>query len=108
MKFKVIPTKVFIRKVKKYKRKYIHILDDIDELVSILRENPEAGVHLKHSIYKIRLRSSDIPKGKSGAFRVIYYVLFNDGRIYLLTIYSKREKEDICWEEVEKIIKEIK
>jgi mRNA-degrading endonuclease RelE of RelBE toxin-antitoxin system len=62
---------------------------------------------LKHSVYKIGLKSSDITKGKSGAFRVIYYVLFSDGRIYLLTIYSKSEKENICWEEIDDIIKQI-
>jgi len=107
MKFRIIPTQIFIRKVKRYKRKYVNILKDIDKLVDLLRENPEAGIHLKHSVYKIRLKSSDITKGKSGAFRIIYYVLFNDGRIYLLTIYSKSERDNICWEEIESIIKEI-
>jgi len=107
MKFRIIPTQIFIRKVKRYKRKYVNILKDIDKLVDLLRENPKAGVHLKHSVYKIRLKSSDITKGKSGAFRVIYYVLISDGRIYLLTIYSKSEKENISWEEIDDIIKQI-
>jgi len=56
MKFRIIPTQIFIRKVKRYKRKYVNILKDIDKLVDLLRENPKAGVHLKHSVYKIRLK----------------------------------------------------
>jgi hypothetical protein len=45
-------------------------------------------------VRKTRLRSAS--KGKSGGFRVCYY--FHDvgsGRIYLITIYPKNEKEDL-------------
>ncbi len=82
MRFKIIPTKI--------------------------PTNPKAGIHLGHSIYKIRLKSSDMSKGKSGSFRVIYYVIFEDSKIYLLTIYSKGEKENISWEEIERVLNQIK
>ena len=107
MKFRVVPTTVFIKKVKKLKKKYPRILDDIDALVSILEENPEKGIHIGKSLYKIRLRSSDVNKGKSGSFRVIYYVIFRDGSVYLLTIYFKGKKENLLWKEIEELLERI-
>jgi len=107
MEFKVIPTKFFIKKIKKLKKKYPNIITDIDNLVLFLKKNPENGIHLGRSIYKIRLKSSDITKGKSGALRIIYYMLTRNSKIYLLTIYFKGKKENISWSEIENLLKEI-
>jgi len=46
-------------------------------------------------------------KGKSGAFRIIYFFKENDRRVYLLTIYFKGDKEDISPDEIEKLLKKL-
>jgi hypothetical protein len=51
----------------------------------------------------LRVRNSDIQKGKSGGYRLIYYVKTSTA-IVLLTIYSKSEQEDIAAEELLEII----
>ena len=56
-------------------------------------------------VYKLRVRNSDIQKGKSGGYRLIYYVQTSTG-IILLTIYAKSEQVDIAVEEIQQIIKE--
>ena len=47
-------------------------------------------------------------KGKSGGFRIIYYLLVKDRKVYLLTIFSKSEKEDIDMVRLEKILEELR
>jgi hypothetical protein len=44
-------------------------------------------------------------KGKSGGYRLIYYVQTSTG-IILLTIYAKSEQVDIAAEEIQEIIEE--
>jgi len=60
-----------------------------------LETNPTEGTSLGNSCYKIRVSNSSIPTGKSGGFRVITYFIDNENNLYLLSIYSKTEKETI-------------
>ncbi|OGI39024.1 MAG: hypothetical protein A2140_07925 [Candidatus Muproteobacteria bacterium RBG_16_62_13] len=50
-----------------------------------------------HKLWKMRIPSRDMGKGKRGGFRGIYY--FDRERdppeIHLLTIYAKNQREDI-------------
>jgi mRNA-degrading endonuclease RelE of RelBE toxin-antitoxin system len=62
-------------------------------------------VGLDRSIYKVRVRNSNANRGKSGGYRLIYYVKTSD-RVILVTIYSKSEQEDIDRSEIEDIIAE--
>ena len=56
-------------------------------------------------IYKIRVQSSDMKKGKRGAFRTIYYVLSELDEVILLTIYAKSRQENILAERITEILK---
>jgi hypothetical protein len=55
-------------------------------------------------LYKIRLASSDMTKGKSGAFRAIYYLMLDAETIVFLDLYTKGEKEDVSISELKKIL----
>jgi hypothetical protein len=43
-------------------------------------------------------------KGKSGAFRVIYYLVLDVETIVFLDLYTKGEKEDVPISELKKIL----
>lgn len=58
-----------------------------------------------YDVFKLRVRNSDIQKGKSGGYRLIYYVKTANG-IILLTIYTKSEQADIAADEIRSIIAE--
>jgi mRNA-degrading endonuclease RelE of RelBE toxin-antitoxin system len=106
--YRIIPTPVFQKDVKYLKKKYRHIGSDLEKLNSILTENPIYGDAIKGlegKIFKARLASSDIGKGKSGGFRIIYYLRNLDKTIYLLTIYAKAYKEDIDTVEIKDILR---
>src|SRR4030066_130497 len=86
-------------------KKAIEYLEYLNE---ILTDNPLCGdaiPGLDGKVFKLRLASSDMGKGKSGSFRVIYYVLAPDKTIYLLTIYAKAYKENIDPIEIKALLK---
>jgi len=93
----------FKRDTKKLFKKYKSIKNDILELIEKLEEDYKIGIHLGNNLYKIRVKNSDIG-GKSGGYRVIYYTKLSSNSIYLLTIYSKTQKESIDIEMLKPII----
>ena len=95
MSYKIIPTEYFKQQVRNLQKSYPHIRHDLEELAKILRANPKAGKNLGKRIYKIRLKSSDVSKGKSSGYRVITYVVDKEQKIRLLTIYIKPKKATI-------------
>jgi hypothetical protein len=91
----------------KYVYKYLSEAEYIG-LQSFLLQQPEAGKVVPGSggVRKIRWGMSG--RGKSGGVRVIYYFKRQDDEIWLLTIYSKSEEENIPAHVLRQIAKEIK
>jgi mRNA-degrading endonuclease RelE of RelBE toxin-antitoxin system len=58
---------------------------------------------VKYTVYKVRVRNSDTRKGKSGGYRVIYYVRTAD-HIILIAVSSKTERTDITSDELRRLI----
>ena len=83
------------------KKRYTKILDDIDKAAVKLRAGNFIGDKLEGlaipantAVYKVRLPNSSINVGKSGGFRLLYYVTIAD-KIYLAKIYSKKDDNRI-------------
>ena len=74
---------------------------------SFLLQYPESGKVVRGSggVRKVHWAMSG--KGKSGGVRVIYYFKKLDDEIWLLTIYSKNEVENIPAHVLRQIAKEI-
>ncbi|NKC30201.1 type II toxin-antitoxin system RelE/ParE family toxin [Falsiroseomonas selenitidurans] len=65
------------------------------ELIATLANNPEAGDVMVGLGGVRKLRWAPAGRGKSGAFRVIYYLL-NEGRpILAFFLYGKNEQADL-------------
>ena len=94
MSYEVRVVNEFKKDVKKLFKKYRSIKTDILDLIEKLEEDYNIGIDLGSNLYKIRVKNSDIG-GKSGGYRVIYYTRLPNNRIYLLTIFSKTQKENI-------------
>jgi mRNA-degrading endonuclease RelE of RelBE toxin-antitoxin system len=58
---------------------------------------------MEYEIFKVRIKNSDIQKGKSAGYRAIYYLKTSDS-IVLVTIYSKSDLSDIAAETVREIL----
>jgi hypothetical protein len=55
-------------------------------------------------LFKIRLSIQSKGKGKSGGARVISYFYFEKDTVYLLSIYSKSEKENLNPTELQEMV----
>ena len=106
MNLKIKPLDNFVKEVKKLSKKYKKIADDLKALQKELFIDPQCGIHLGNNCYKIRLANSSIPAGKRGGFRVVYYYYDANEVIYLMSIYSKSELENLSDEEILKILSE--
>lgn len=115
MSYIVTPTRRFEKDVDFYYRKkgYRKIEEDITEITNKLEQghllgNPIEDLNLSfnNNIYKVRAVNSSAKVGKSNGFRIIYYVVKDDEEIFLLTIYSKKDKENISNKDILKLIKQ--
>jgi mRNA-degrading endonuclease RelE of RelBE toxin-antitoxin system len=96
----------FDKDVKRLFKKYKQLPNDLKLLNKKLLENPKSGTELGHRCYKIRLANSSIPTGKSGGFRIIYYHIDTNENLYLMSMYSKNELENIDDKIILQILKE--
>ena len=73
-----------------------------------LLQHPEAGDIVRGSGGVRKIRWSQKGRGKRGGVRVVYYWKKLAHEIWLLTIYSKKERETIPGHILKKIAEEIK
>jgi len=91
------------------KQIYTYLSDDeYLGLQSFLLKYPESGNVVPGSGGVRKLRWAMAGRGKSGGVRVIYYFKKQDNEIWLLTIYSKSEVENIPAHVLRQIAEEIK
>ena len=102
-KIDIIPR--FEKDVKKLKKKFPKLKNDLTSFINELSSNPELGINLGENIFKIKIPNSSIPTGKSGGFRIITYFK-KDDILYLVTMYSKTEQDSILTEKLKRIVKE--
>lgn len=90
MKFEFIETSTFSSQLAR------HLTDDeYTDLQVFLCQNPSAGVLVKGSGGIRKLRWVSAGSGKSGGVRVCYYLQAYNGRIWMLTLYKKSERDSI-------------
>ena len=107
MSYSVIPTEIFKKEAKRLIKKYQSVKNELQELSSILQDNPTTGISLGKSTYKIRIAIKSKGSGKSGGARVITYVVTAQKEVYLLTIYNKADLDSVDDITLQKIIKNI-
>jgi mRNA-degrading endonuclease RelE of RelBE toxin-antitoxin system len=96
----------FQRDLRELAKRYRSIRTDIQPLIDQLQAGEIPGdriAGIKYQVFKVRIKNSNIQKGKSGGYRVIYY-LKNAQGIILTTIYSKSDLTDVSNEIIEQAI----
>jgi mRNA-degrading endonuclease RelE of RelBE toxin-antitoxin system len=108
MSINIAFTPEFKRNLRILAKKYRHIRDDVEPLVTSLQNGELPGDQLtgtSYAIFKVRVPNRDVKRGKSGGYRVIYY-LQTQTDIILVTIYSKTEQADISAAQIRRIVSE--
>jgi Cytotoxic translational repressor of toxin-antitoxin stability system len=101
MKFDVIATEPFERKLKRLAKKYKSIAMDLSPIIEKLQEDPTIGTPIGKDCYKIRVAISSKGKGKSGGARIITYVRVVKKTVFLIAIFDKSEQENIPVKELQ-------
>jgi hypothetical protein len=99
-------TPEFLRKSKRYTKKYKSFKNDLKRFIDNL--DNETGINIAGCVYKYRLAVKSKNKGKRGGFRVITHEIIiknkNKEKITLITIWDKNEQENISDKEIKDII----
>ena len=105
----IISEPEFDRDVRRLRKKYRRIGDDIRAL---LREFNEFGIHgdvmvgFDREVRKVRLTNRSANRGKSGGFRALY-VLDDDSTIRMIRIYSKTEESSLSRAAIRRVLKSL-
>lgn len=106
---KVFSAPRFLKRLKQLVGVYSGVIADLAPLLARLKKGETPGNRVQgvgsRLIFKVRVANSDAQRGKSGGYRVLYYVVDGE-RCLLLTIYSKSEQSDIPSQELLSIISE--
>ncbi len=105
--YRIIPSERFEKSAKILLKKYKSLRNELLELEEELAENPDMGISLGKSCYKVRLGIASKGKGKSGGARVITYVITENEEVILLTIYDKKEKDSLLPNELDELLSEM-
>lgn len=88
----------FKRQAKPYTKKYRHLKEALVDTLENFRPNQHTA--LGNGVFKVRLQSKDIAKGKSKSFRLIVYVVEVDKLLVPITIYFKGDQSTISKKEL--------
>lgn len=110
--YEVIPTDYFEAELKHYKKKYRSVTKDIRGVLEEIKSGNLVGDEIPNlnlvdgeHVFKVRAANASSQKGKSGGFRIIYYVIQDDKVVWLLSLYSKAEQENIEKSEIHSLIR---
>lgn len=99
-------TPEFKRNLRQLAKRYRHIRTDLQPILDTLASGSKPGdqvPRVRYEVFKVRAKNSDASRGKSGGYRVIYYVK-SVSEVILVTVYSKTEQADIAPEGIRQII----
>ncbi|MEE3719165.1 type II toxin-antitoxin system RelE/ParE family toxin [Tumidithrix elongata RA019] len=107
-KFEVQFTDTFKRQVRDLAKRYRQIKLDIQPILDQLQNGDFVGDQVQntgYTVFKVRIKNSDTQRGKSGGYRLIYYIRTSEDILCLL-IYSKSDEDNVAATEIKKIIQE--
>ena len=101
-------TPEFKRNIRQLAKKYPHLQADVQPVITQLEAGHTPGTQIPrtgHTVFKVRVKNSDIQKGKRSGYRMIYY-LHTPEQVLLITLYSKMEQGDVSPDQLHRIIAE--
>jgi mRNA-degrading endonuclease RelE of RelBE toxin-antitoxin system len=99
-------TPEFKRNIRQLAKKYRHLQTDVQPVIDELEAGQTPGAQIPrtgYTVFKVRIKNSDLQKGKRSGYRMIYY-LKTPKTVLLITIYSKTEQGDVSAEQIRRII----
>lgn len=104
----VLFSRSFKRQVRELAKRYRQIQSDLVPIIEQIQSGDLVGDRISGTNYlviKVRIKNSDIKKGKSAGYRLMYHPL-SMTEVLFLSMYSKSDRSDISTEEIEEVIAE--
>jgi mRNA-degrading endonuclease RelE of RelBE toxin-antitoxin system len=104
--FELLFSDEFKDRLRTLAKRYRRIQTDLQPLIDSLQSGNLIGDQISgtgYTVFKVRLKNSDIQKGKSAGYRVIYQ-LKGSASVLLVTIYSKSDQHTIAVDKIREII----
>jgi mRNA-degrading endonuclease RelE of RelBE toxin-antitoxin system len=98
----------FRKQLRKLEKRYRKIKSDLEPILTQIQMGEIVGDRLQGldtEVFKVRVRNSDTNRGKSGGYRVIYWLKLPECAV-LLDIYSKSDRDDVEVNIIQDIITE--
>ncbi len=109
MSIRFIYSRDFLKDVRKLRKRYRFIENDIDQLKEEMRNNHYRGVLVPRwgpNVYKVRLTNRSARRGKRGGFRAVY-VLQDSNTALFMHIYSKSDKDDASSADIQRMLRDL-
>ena len=74
MSYNLVLTPSFKHSVRKLKKRFRHVKDDVGVAIRVLLQTPRLGLVIPGSfgVRKLRVRNTDLAKGKRGGYCLLY------------------------------------
>lgn len=89
----------FLKQFKPYAKKFRKLQTDL--VAALNNFSPALAQPLGHKLYKLRLKASDLPKGKNKSFRVIVFLWQDPAITAPIAIYFKGDIQNFSEKEIE-------
>ncbi len=109
MRYKIVYSAGLEKNVKDYGKRYRNVKVDLEGAIRELLENPYVGDEIPEGckVRKLRVRNRDARKGKSGGYRLIYYIHEAEAVIYVLLLYAKSDRSNVTEKELRNLLGEL-
>lgn len=100
-KYRVIPTKTFQKNYKALRKKYPSLSKQLDDFIPVMEQGKVTGFDVPglklngNKVFKTDMENIDSRKSKRKGYRIIWYLVTSDDKVYLLSIYSKSDQTNI-------------
>jgi mRNA-degrading endonuclease RelE of RelBE toxin-antitoxin system len=104
----ILFSRTFKRQLRDLAKRYRQIKSDLTPIIDQIQTGELIGDQISGTgflVIKVRIKNSDIKKGKSAGYRLIYHPT-SPSEVLLLSIYSKSDLDNISAEEIKEIIAE--
>ncbi len=88
----------FKKQLKPLCKKYRHFKNEV--ILELKKFDSTRHQSLGHNVYKIRIASRDISRGKGRSFRIIVFVIERKQYILPIAVYYKGDKQSMSLKEI--------
>ena len=110
MPSKVVLSDSFKRCIKRLKKRFPHVQADAKTAIRELVEAPETGAVIPggYGARKLRVRNTDLQKGKIAGYRLIYLLDTEpEPTLYFLLLYAKSDQADVSRAELKSLLDDL-